>query len=375
MKKLTRWIKTIMIVLAFTVLMKSVCAEAATAEEPALIEASGDKTGTLDYRNIRDTLKEEGHIILESGKTYYIKATIWVKSNQSITATGATIISQTDAFRNKPTKTNYNSIKNFTVDGGIWKNVSKTGHKKTMVQFSHARDITIKNATIYCAYTGHAMEIIACKNVTIDSCKLIPLGKYPSNCVEEQLQIDIATPKTAPTLKKYGSQFVKGQTCQNITVTNCTITGARGLCTNYAAKEKKYQNKFHKNVVIKNCKITGKTSEAVALFNVIGATVENNTIITKSKRTGTAYSVGCHIAMFGKAPSSMSKAVYNVNNNTIKGGRQGFYVYSHSASKFGKIVAKNNKCYAKAGKEKAIWLDHNSVIKKTLKKNKMYKWK
>lgn len=344
------------------------------AEAAVTIPASGDTTGKTDYVNIKDGLETDGHIVLEAGSTYYIKGTLWARSNQSITATGATIISQDGAFRNSPTKVNYKAITNFTVDGGTWKNVSKDGYKKTMVQFSHGNNITVKNATIVCNYAGHAVELIACKNVVIDNCVLKGVGKCSSTSVEEQLQIDIATPKTAPTIAKRGAQFVKGQTCQNITVKNSTITGGRGICANYASKEKKYQTKFHKNIVIKNNKITGVSSEAVALFNVMGATVENNTIITKSKRTTTAYSVGLHIAMFGKAPSGMKKATYKVNNNTIKGGRQGFYVYSHSASKFGKIIAKKNKCYAKAGKTKAILLDSKSVSKTTLSKNKSYKW-
>lgn len=340
-----------------------------------VVPASGDKTGKTDYKNIMNALEEDGNIVLETDSTYYIKATLWVESNQSITATGATIISKSGAFRNRPTKTNYKSIQNFTVDGGTWKNIEKDGYKKSFIQFSHSSNITIKNAEVYCNYAGHAIELVACKNVLVDNCVLKAVGKCTSTCVEEQLQIDIATPKTAPTVGNYGKKFVKGQTCQNITVTNCTITGARGICANFASKEKQYQKKFHKNVVLKNNTITGVSSEAVALFNVMKATVENNKIICNSKRTGTAYSVGLHIAMFGKAPSSMSKAVYKVNNNTIKGGRQGFYVYSHSSSKFGTVIAKKNKCYAKASKEKAILVDAKSVQKVQLSKNKKYKWK
>lgn len=340
-----------------------------------IIEPSGDKTGVLDYRHIAAGLREDGDIILKDGETYYLRGILYVRSNQSITATGAEIISRSGAFRNKPTKTNYNSISNFTVDGGTWKNVKKDGFKNTMIQFSHGKNITIKNATVYCNNQGHSIELIACKNVNIDNCVLKGLGKCPTNSVEEQLQIDLATPVTAPTLKEYGKKFLNGQICQNITVKNCTISGARGVCANYASKEKKYQSKFHKNIVLKNNKITGNSAEAVALFNVMGATVENNTIVTKSKRTNTAYSVGLHIAMFGKAPSGMNKAVYKVNNNTIKGGRQGFYVYSHSGSQFGSVTGKSNKCYAKAGKGKAILVDKKSVKKTSLKKNKLYNWK
>lgn len=367
MEKINRYIGLMLII--GLCLLASMDAKAAV-----LVEPSGDKTGKTDYRNMNAALAADGDLILKKGSTYYIKGTLYVESNQSITATGATIISDTGVFRNKPIKTNYNSISNFTVDGGIWKNSDKNGYLKSMVQFSHGKNITIKNAAIYCNYQGHAVEIIACKNVTIDNCVLKGIGKCSSSSAEEQLQIDVASSQTAPTVGKYGEKFVKGQTCQNITVTNCTISGARGLCANYTSKEKKYQTKFHKNIVIKNNKITGYSSEAIALFNVIGAVVENNTIISKSKRTGTAYSVGLHIAMFGKAPSSIKSAVYTVKNNTIKGGRQGFYVYSHSSSKFGKIVAQKNKCYAKAGKSKALVINKKSVGKSSVSKNKTYKW-
>lgn len=341
-------------------------------EAAVTVSPSGDTSGITDMSNMQEALESDGHIILESGATYYTKGSLSVQSNQTIIATGATIISRSGAFRNDAVQANYKAITNLTVDGGIWKFAGEKGYKKTVVQLTHGSNITIKNATIYYNYEGHAIELIACKNVTIDNCTLKALGTCDATSVEEALQIDIATPKTAPTIS---SNLTKGQTCQNITVKNCTITGGRGVCANYASKEKKYQKKFHKNVVLKNNKITGVSAEAVALFNVIGATVEKNKITTKSKRTDTAYSVGLHIAIFGKAPSSMAKAKYKVNNNTIKGGRQGFFMYSHSSTKLGALTAQNNKCYAKAGANKALIASPNYITKVTLKNNKTYKWK
>lgn len=358
-----------LVMMVLCIVLNTVVVEAAT-----VIPASGDTTGNTDYEAIQHALNSDGEVVLEEDATYYLKKELSVKGKQSIKATGATIICKYGAIRTKLTSANYKSIEKLTIDGGEWKNPSGSKYKKTMIQLSHGSNIVLKNMKVYCDYAGHAVELIACKNVKVNNCVLKGTGKYEPTCVEEQLQIDIASPATAPTLAEYGSKYAKGQTCQNVTVTNCTITGARGLCANYT-KDKKYQTKFHKNIVIKKNTITGMSSEAVALFNVMGATVENNKIICKSKRTDTAYSVGLHIAMFGKAPSAMGKAVYKVNNNTIKGGRQGFYVYSHSSSKFGKVIAKKNKCYAKAGKEKAIWLDRNSVKDSVLSKNKMYKWK
>lgn len=370
---ITKNILKIFIAAAF-VCICTFAASVITAEATVTVAPTGDKSGKEDLINITAALEDDGSVVLQNGGVYYIKGTLYVKSNQSITATGATVITENGAIRNIPTAVNYNSISNFTLDGGTWKNSSSEGFKKTMMQFSHSKNITIKNATVECNYEGHALEILACKNVTVEKCKLLGVGKVVKNSCEEQLQIDIATPKTAPTLVEYGSKFVSGQTCKNITIKNNTIRGSRGICANYASTENKYINKFHKNIKIIGNKVTSKTSEAVALFNVIGATVKNNKLTNKSSRVNTAYSVGLHITMFAKAPSSIKKAKYTVTGNTIKGGRQGFFVYSHSSSKFGKVIAKNNKCYSKMGASSALVIHKDSSVKKSTSKNKTYKW-
>lgn len=372
-ENLMKDILRLVIAVAF-VCICTIAASVITAEAAVTVAPTGDKTGGKDLSNISAALEKDGAVVLQNGGVYYLRGTLYVKSNQSITATGATVITQNGAVRNTPTAVNYNSISNFTLDGGTWKNSSSEGFKKSMIQFSHGKNIAIRNATVECNYQGHAVEIIACKKVTVEGCKLLGVGKVVKNSCEEQLQIDIATPKTAPTLAEYGSKFVNGQTCQNITVKNNTVRGSRGICANYASTEKKYINKFHKNIKIIGNKVISKTAESVALFNVIGATVKNNKLTNNSKRIGTAYSVGLHITMFAKAPASIKKAKYNVTNNTIKGGRQGFFVYSHSSSKFGKVTAKKNNCYSKSGASSALEIHKNSYIKVSTSKNKTYKW-
>lgn len=87
-----------------------------------------------------------------------------------------------------------------------------------------------------------------------------------------------------------------------------------------------------------------------------------------------AYSVGLHIAMFGKAPAAMKKAVVQVKNNVVKGGRQGLLVYSHASTKFGKVVAQKNKFYAKNGKEEACHADTGSASEVILSGNSKHTW-
>lgn len=346
----------------------------AVSVSAAVANPTGDKEGKQDYRIIRDILANDGEVQLESGKTYYIVKPILLGSNQKITAKGATIICLQGAFRNDtPTKDNYQSVKNVTVDGGTWKNIDKNGLRGSMIQFAHGQNITIKNLDVSCNYEGHAIELIADKNVVIDNCKVTPLGSCSAECREEQIQIDIAAPLTAPKVAAGGQNLVQGQTCENITVKNCTVSGARGVCANFTKTENgKFLNKFHKNIVIKNNVITGQTAEALALFNVIGATVQGNKITNNDPKITESYSIGLHIAMFGKAPSIINTAVLRVKDNVVKGGRQGIYVCSHASSQFGKLVMQKNKCYAKAGKKKAYEI--HSVKKKQISGNQKYAW-
>lgn len=50
------------------------------------------------------------------------------------------------------------------------------------MRISYASDISINDATVYCNYTGHGIELIACNGVSINGCKLIPQGKCPKMC-------------------------------------------------------------------------------------------------------------------------------------------------------------------------------------------------
>ena len=88
-----------------------------------------------------------------------------------------TITSGSGVIINDPTAASYDNFKNLTINGGVWKNSSSSGLKGTMMRISYASDISINDATVYCNYTGHGIELIACNGVSINGCKLIPQGK------------------------------------------------------------------------------------------------------------------------------------------------------------------------------------------------------
>ncbi len=316
-------------------------------------------------------------IVIPAGSDVKINYAIKIGDNTTIKADGATIV-QTDSKKgmmsNDVNALNYNSLKNVKIIGGTWKTASSAGLKGTMFKFAHAQNILFDGCDISSNYSGHSIELIACKNATVQNCVINGVGSASKTCLEEQVQIDIATPKTAPGIVQYGAKYVKGQTCKNIKILNNTIKGARGVCANYASKESKFKSKFHSNITVSGNTITGVRSEALALFNTTSATVTNNKIYSKGSRTSSAYTVGLHCALFGKAPKSIKKAKITISGNTVKGGRQAVQVYSHTSSKYGKVSITKNKLYCKKGKKNALKAPKQSISKVSTKGNKMYKW-
>lgn len=323
-------------------------------------------------------------IILPRKKITIIRV-LEIGSNTTLIANGATVY-QKDKKKplilNRCKKANYSAVKNIKIIGGKWYiNGNKKNKRPTSTfRFAHAGNITLKNCSIDTNYRSHAVELIACKNVTVDKCKLLAKGKTISGSLEEALQIDIATRKTATTFKTSAKKYVNGQTCKNITVKNCTIRGSRGVCANRTDSENnKWLKKHHTNIKLINNTITGTTSEAVALHNAAGITVKNNKIYSKGKRTGTTYSIGLNIASFGKTNLTSKKKV-TITGNTIKGGRQAIQVVTYKntksgaygSHKFGTVIIKKNKLFCKRGKGNCILTKRCKHVKKSGNKN--HKW-
>ncbi len=349
-----------------------------------------NEDGQMVYQPIGDAVKdrqalnellggdEKKTLVIPSGKTVKIDALIRIGSNTTIIATGATIV-QTTAGKGLISHyvdgSNYNAIKNVTINGGTWKNSKNTG-EYTAMRFVHGYNITVKNATVNCNYQSHSLEFIACKKVVVSKCTLKASNNKTksSTSVEEALQIDIATPKTAPgvyseTGKK---KYVNGQICQDITIKNSTISGSRGICSNYASQETKFQNKYHKNITITGCKITGTSAEAVALFNAVGVTLKNNTIKTKSTRAETAYANGVTMILW-KNNSKTSSYKNTISGNTIYGMYRGLAIYSKCSSKYGTTTIKNNKIYVKKTKNNALYVQNCKKVKKSSNKTAIWK--
>ena len=362
----------ILTALALTVMSLSV-SYAATAPdgsyEPGVVYPSGEKS-RADIYSVKDAMAESDTITFLKGETYYLAWPIHIVSGKTINANGATIICEKGAIDQQSLRSaGYSNIKNVTINGGTWKYKTASGYTGTSFGFVHGYNINLKNMTLKNTnYNGHAIEFVACKKVLMDNVKVIPLGKKKKS-LEAMVQIDIATKATYPRLKE-NAKLANGATCSNVIIKNCDITGNRALATGYAYKDKKYLNKCHKAVTIKNNKLTSYNAEGIFLPNTKKATITGNTIISKCSKTSVVKSAGLHILQVGK----IKKSTFTVKNNTIKGGLCAIRAWSESKIKIAKVTMKGNKFYCKKGKKKAINVNKHGTKKIVNSKNKTYKW-
>ncbi|WP_026491759.1 right-handed parallel beta-helix repeat-containing protein [Butyrivibrio sp. XPD2002] len=330
-----------------------------------------DEKNSNDQKAIQEALEKYKDIKLESGKEYYLQGPIDAVDGGSIDATGATIICRKVIIHNK---TESKSIANFSIKGGTWKRSNKSEADGSSFRFHYGTNLKFTDMTIeHAKMENHAIELVACSNVLIENCKITGQGDYSKKSVEEQIQIDVATERTAPFLKDKNSGLLNGTGCKNITINNCEVTGCRAVCANYDKSTKKNANKYHKNIKVTNCTLTGESAEGLMIFNTKGITVKNNTIISNAPKSRKYYSPGLHIQVYGNGKGGFNKGKVKVTGNTIKGGMFGAFISANtSKTKFGKITFKNNKLYSKAGKNNAYHID--TYKKLTDKGNKSKKW-
>jgi pectate lyase len=191
-------------------------AEAAT--EAKTFVPTGD--AHLDWKNLEGLVEgsQRKVINIKSGSNFQIDAPLHPGSNTTINATGSTItvIRHHGKIQNlvypHPKSTKYDAIKNLTLKGGKWRSSEKGGYKGGLIAIAHGTNITLDGIDVNANWNGHAVEIMACKNVTIKNSKIWSIGKLSPTCKEEALQIDLTTKKSTPQVWRYGSKYAKWQT-------------------------------------------------------------------------------------------------------------------------------------------------------------------
>ena len=342
------------------------------------------KSASANYKNLNRLMSgnKKKTIVIPKGSTVKLGGVLKPGNNTTIIAKGATVIGKkkSNIIFAAPNK----KLKNLSIIGGTWRSADKYGRTGSLFAFSYVKNLVMDGVDCNANYKGHTIELIACTNVTIQNCKVAAIGSNPSNCLEEQIQIDIATKKTAPKIAAYGKKYVQGQTCKNVYILNNTVTGARAVGVNWTDSENgKWRNRFHENIVIKGNTLTGTTSEALAYFNVIGGEISGNSITTNATRTdgNSSYTIGIHVAIFGKAPEAMTNSTLTISNNTVWGKRNGihFKAYFNSnetqcLSQLGTVCVTGNTVYCKDGTKKAIVQVKQSCRQLTLSNNSLYVW-
>jgi len=352
-------------------------------EAIAIIDSEGRMvySPTSDYTRNANALEylldnnKKKTLIIPEGTTVYLDEVLDIGSNTTIIATGAEIVQKTASagiLHHAIGGYQYDAIQNVTIIGGHWTHeINKEA--VTMFRFIHGSGLTFQNITIDTNYVGHAMTLVACKDVTIDGCTMVAgnSSTKKKTSVEEALQLDIATPNTAPNAGT--GKYVNGQICQNITVKNSTIKGSRGMSTNISKKYPKFYKNYHKNITVKNCTLYGASAEGLALLNAVGYRITNNKITSDGTATKNNYSDGLHIVLFGKNKSS-KKYANSITGNTIRGKVHGVNMWSFTKALYGKTTVKNNKIYTKAGKKTEALLIR-CCTKSIVSGNKINRWK
>lgn len=325
---------------------------------------------------LNEALQTKGATVILPKKTFHIDTALRPGNNVTIQAEGATVISDRGAFTNDMNPSvsgRYAQLKNVTIKGGTWKTTNLEKSTVSMFSIAHASNIKILNVTIQSHADGHAVELIGCKNVTIKNSKMVCKGK-PSkeHRSDEQIQIDLATPVCSPRLNQT-PKFQDGTTCENIRIEGCEVKGPRGICANLS-REKKFLTRYHKNIIIKNNKVTSMTAEAIMIFNTAGVTIVGNTAVSNAARTDNRnFNTGIHVMLNAKPPKSVQQSTVLIARNKARGRHIGILLYSTDMKySFGTVKILKNRYYSE-DKEDAMFVPKEIVKKLTISGNKYAK--
>ena len=205
------------------------------------LEPVGYEGSNADFNNISYYTEEGGYHIKLAKGTYYINGQLRLNSNTYLDATGCKMVQTKagsrlltqpyDRYGYKKNK-GFNSVHDITINGGTWvgttkllnsgvnvKNGQKTG--TNVINFWHARNITIKNLTAYNVHNAHIIELCGVKNGKILNCTLgcrkvngsMKKGYSSGDPYRGAVQLDFCSASG-----NRQSQPFDGTTCRNITI-------------------------------------------------------------------------------------------------------------------------------------------------------------
>lgn len=329
------------------------------------------ETQALDYLLNND---QEKTVIIPEGTTIRLDHELTIGSNTTLNVTGVTIIQMKDGagiLINQAGDTNYQSLENVVIQGGLWKN--KYNKKaNNMFCFLQASNIQMEDMTILANLRGNGIRLIACQKVMISNCEVRAkkIKGIKNKSVSAAVEMDPATPLLTSGLKSViNKSCVNGQTCRNITLEKCVVHGGQGIYLASARKNKKYRNQLHSTIKISGCTVTGTQAEALCMENTVDFFVKDNLLITQAGKTKGIHASGMLVQLY--ANQGMTKKSANrVSGNVVYGVRYGIVIRSKMKCRYGETKVISNRIHVNASKKRALQIKH--CTKKILKHNKAY---
>lgn len=264
-----------------------------------------------------------GIVYLPPGGTYALTDYLYVGSNVTLYAYGATIkatsthglvrlYQPTDSF------TSFNGHSNINILGGVWDANAFDGTAGTVkglvdaFTLGHNRDVTFRDVTIKNVSCAHAIDITASRNIRVLNCRFLGFKDNTadqSSSFREAIQLDAALSGSGAV-----GQFDNTVT-QDVLVDGCYFGSSErlGPFGRAVGSHTSVNGDWYDNIQVVNCRIEGALQEAIRPYAWRRAVIDNNVI----SGTGTS-----SIVITGPDPATAGYAIacqmVTVSNNIIE---------------------------------------------------------
>lgn len=226
----------------------------------------------LDIARTNATTKTPYKIVVQPG-SYQLETALRIYSNTYLDVREVTFTQPVGDVANMlkigdlddTTKGYY--YENIVVDGGTW---NEKGNSNTAIKMCHAKNVTLKNATLMNCKNSHLMEIAGIDGITIEDCTFQDqkLDVDAEVYTYEAIQLDVLLESH---LSGYRSEDLP---LKNVKITGCTFTNVpRGLGSHTAIL-----NNPVDTIEVTNNTFTGLKSLAIQAMNWVNCTISDNTI-------------------------------------------------------------------------------------------------
>ena len=320
---------------------------------------------------IKSLIIKGGEFKFASNVKYKLTDTIKIPSNTKINLNGSSLrrYHSGPLLRLVDSKniSGYGGTHDVTITNGTLEGMNGSAYPyspNSLLTMFHAKNITLTNVKFLDIPGCHAIDCCACKNVTIKNCKFE--GYYSvGNDFREAIQVDYGYYGGLPTYAK-GSPCYDMTRCDTITIDGCSFGKSKTFPAQYIAiggHTIGCDNKYHTNIVIKNCTAEGNGGKNgtdtgfISIANFKNITITNNKIKNYNRfilvrRVDKTYDKDSNIK-----DKSLQKNVVNltVKDNTIeshKGVAARWGIYCDVTLADGITVANNKgmteeSCYIK----------------------------